>query len=284
VRRRELSRVRPGVFVDHTGEPTWLQRAWTAVLQHPGSALGGLSALRAVEGPGSPRPEDPVEIVVARRRNVRPLGGDVVVHRRTGLDQRVLWQVGPPRLRYEEAVLDVAARQPSDFAALGELARAVQSRRTTALRLSATLARRERIPRRRWLTSVLDDVADGTCSVLEHGYLRRVDRPHGLAPARRQVVDRLGSGVVHRDVLYACGLVVELDGRLFHDTARQRDRDFDRDLDAAAAGKDTVRLSWGQVFDRSCWTAGRLALVLADRGWDGHVRACGPTCCLTHLA
>ena len=28
VRRREWMRVLPGVNVDHTGEPTWLQRAW----------------------------------------------------------------------------------------------------------------------------------------------------------------------------------------------------------------------------------------------------------------
>lgn len=28
VRRRDLARVLPGVFVDHTGPPSWSQRAW----------------------------------------------------------------------------------------------------------------------------------------------------------------------------------------------------------------------------------------------------------------
>ena len=32
LRRRELVRVHPGVFVDHTGSLTWLQRAWVGVL------------------------------------------------------------------------------------------------------------------------------------------------------------------------------------------------------------------------------------------------------------
>jgi hypothetical protein len=88
----------------------------------------------------------------------------------------------------------------------------------------------------------------------------------------------MGPGTVYRDVLYAGGLVVELDGRLFHDTAAQRDLDFDRDLVAAVQGKDTVRLTYGQVFDRPCWTAGHLVVLLTSHGWRGSVRPCGPSC------
>jgi very-short-patch-repair endonuclease len=156
----------------------------------------------------------------------------------------------------------------------------VQSRRTTASRLLEALARRERISRRAWLEAVLDDVATGTCSVLEHGYLHRVERAHGLSAARRQVRDRLGAGTVYRDVLYAPGVIVELDGRLFHDTTTQRDRDFDRDLDTAADGLTTVRVSWGQVFDRPCWTTARIERVLIRSGWSGRARPCGPQCSL----
>ena len=32
IRRREWVRLQDGVYVDHTGEPTWLQRAWGGVL------------------------------------------------------------------------------------------------------------------------------------------------------------------------------------------------------------------------------------------------------------
>jgi hypothetical protein len=134
------------------------------------------------------------------------------------------------------------------------------------------------------MDAVLTDVAAGTCSVLEHGYLQRVERAHALSGARRQVRDRLGAGSVYRDVLYRGGVVVELDGRLFHDTTTQRDRDFDRDLDAAADGLRTVRVSWGQVFDRPCWTTGRIERVLRRAGWAGQARACGPACSLRRVA
>ncbi len=277
VRRRELAPLHAGVYVDHTGTPTFLQRCWGAVLLLWPAALAGETAMRAAEGPGSRRSHDVVHVAVHRDRRVRDRDR-ITVLRTDRLDDQVLWNVGPPRLRYEEAALDVAARAPSEFAALESLSRAVQSRRTTAERMLVAARGRTRLPRRDWIESVLADVADGTCSVLEHGYLHRVERAHGLGHARRQVVDRLGAGSVYRDVIYPCGLVVELDGRLFHDTTRQRDKDFDRDLDAAAEGASTVRLSYGQVVDRPCWTALRVARVLTLHGWRGRPGPCGPRC------
>jgi hypothetical protein len=71
---------------------------------------------------------------------------------------------------------------------------------------------------------------------------------------------------------------VELDGRLFHDSAAQRDRDIDRDLDAAVHGRTTIRLGYGQVFDRPCVTARRLAVLLHQRGWRGSATPCGSDC------
>ena len=283
VRRRELVTLHPGVYVNHTGEPTWLQQAWAAVLLCWPAALAGESALRAAEGPGSSRRVRPVEVAVAEERHLRRPPGVSLV-RTPHLETRAQWHLGPPRIRYEEAALDVAAAARSDFAALGELSRAVQGRRTTAGRLLAALEGRQRIARRDWMSGVLQDVAAGACSVLEHGYLHRVERRHGLAPARRQVRDRLGAGVIFRDVEYDVGLVVELDGRLFHDTPTQRDADLDRDLVTAVGGKDSVRLSYGQVFDRSCWTAVHVALLLQTRGWPGAVRACSPRCTARALA
>jgi len=277
VRRKELVRIHSGVYVDHTGDPTWPQQAWAAVLLLWPAALAGESALRVSEGPGSSRRTRPLEVAVAEGRHLRERPG-VKLTRMPHLDQRVQWHLGPPRIRYEEAVLDVAAAARSDFGALGELSRAVQGRRTTAARLLGSLEGRQRIARRDWISGVLRDVAAGACSVLEHGYLHQVERRHGLAPARRQVRDRVGAGVVYRDVEYHLGLVVELDGRLFHDTTTQRDADLDRDLVTAVAGKDSVRLSYGQVFDRPCWTAAHIGSLLQDRGWRGAPQPCSSHC------
>jgi len=125
---------------------------------------------------------------------------------------------------------------------------------------------------------VLRDLDSGACSVLEQGYLRLVERPHALPTAGRQVSTRSDRGRDYRDVAYACGLVVELDGHLFHSSASQRDVDLDRDLDAAVAGAAAVRLGWGQVFDRGCRTAGKLGSLLVARGWADRPVPCGDGC------
>lgn len=279
VRRRELTRVHPGVYVDHTGPPSWVQRAWAAVLFSWPAALSHESALRAVHGPGR-RDDDccVLHVAVDRSRHVVAPPG-VRLHRVAHLDERVQWNTGPPRVRLEHAVLDVAGAAPTDLRAIAALADACGSRRSTAARLRATLDERRWQPRRAWLTDVLDDVAAGTCSVLEHGYLDLVERPHGLPIGERQASHRHAGSLTFRDVEYAAaGVVVELDGRLFHDSTTRRDQDMDRDLDAAAGdGALTLRLSWGQVFDRACRTADRVGAVLRRRGWDGQVRRC-PDC------
>lgn len=276
IRRRCLTVVHPGVYVSHTGPLTWLQRAWAAVLALEPAALSHSSALRAADGPGRRGDDSRIHVAVDRSRNVVAPAG-VNLHRMSSLNDRVQWNCSPPRVRIEEALLDRAAEAATDFAAIEVLADGVQSRRTTAARLSVALSGRARITRRDFLEGVLADIAEGTCSVLEHGYLTRVERPHGLAVSRRQV-RASARGPVYRDVEYrAQGLVVELDGRLFHDSASARDSDLDRDLDAAVDRLFTVRIGWGQVFDRPCATAHRIGKLLRARGWPGVVSLC-PSC------
>lgn len=284
VRRRELTQIHPGVFVGHTGEPTWTQRAWAGVLhcqRVPGapdpesSALHGLSALVAFEGVAG-RPTHPIEVAIADNRKVRAPTG-VTVRRSSATLARVQWQLGPPRVRYEDAVVEVAARQQTMVDLVAVVANAVGSRRTTTARLRASLERRTRTAQRDLVAAVVDDVATGACSALEHGYLHRVERAHGLPRAARQTRGASRTSVTYRDADYG-GLVVELDGRAWHDSVAQRDRDADRDLVAVATGSATVRLTWGQVFDRSCWTAGQIARLLGARP-----RRCAPRCTVLDL-
>jgi len=280
LRRREWVRVLPGVYLDHTGEPTWLQQGWAGVLHCWPAALSHGSALRAAAGPGWRRHDDsqPIEIAVASWRNRVQVPG-YRIRRLHDFDVRVLWNLGPPRVRLEEAAIDVAAEQPNEFAAISVLADVCQSRRTTAARMLEALDRRQRLRRSKWLAAVLADIAAGTCSVLEHGYLVRVERAHGLPSPRRQRLGTSGRGSLFRDVEYRrYGMIVELDGRLFHNSAGQRDRDLDRDLDASIAGRSTIRLGWGQVYDRPCRTAQRLGTLLGLQGWTGSARSCGPDC------
>lgn len=81
-----------------------------------------------------------------------------------------------------------------------------------------------------------------------------------------------------RDVLHKLyGVIVELDGRLFHGSAEQRDADMDRDLDAVLDGQVSLRLGWGQCSSRPCHTAAKTAKVLQAKGW-GSPKRCGPGC------
>lgn len=277
VRRRELTPVHRGVYVDHTGPLTWEQRAWAAVLFAWPAALCDVSALRAFEGVPSTRNEDQLHVAVDRSRTVVAPPG-VVVHCRVDLDAQVAWHLGPPRLRYEEAVVDVAARQVRRLDAVAVLADAVGSRRTTATRLVSAIASRGRMRRRAWLLDVLRDIDTGTWSVLEHGYLTRVERPHRLPTGFRQVRHVGASGARYHDVELPGLAVIELDGRRFHSGSRQRDRDLERDLDTAVEATPTLRLGYGQVFDRPCQTARKVGAVLGHLGWEGVVASCGTGC------
>ncbi len=263
------------MYVDHTGPPTWQQRAWAAVLFAAPAALSAQSALRAANGPGHRHHDDTgaIHIAVDHSRTVVTPSG-VVARRFVALEARVQWNLTPPRMRIEEAVVDVAAEAVDDYSAIAVLADAVQSRRTTAERLSTALGRRHRVSRRTFLEDVLRDVGAGACSALEHAYLTRVERPHGLPTGLRQV-KASSRGPVYRDVHYS-GLcfLVELDGRLDHTRVRDRDRDLERDLDAALDGLLTVRLGWGQAVGRPCETAKKVARVLQRRGWTGSPRRC----------
>jgi hypothetical protein len=281
IRREKLNVVTPGIYVDHTGELTWTQEAWAAVLAVWPAALTHRSALRADDGPGRRGRDGVLHVAIDRDRSPAPPPG-VRLHRMAGFEDKVRWNVCPPRVRIEHAVLDVAAESHDELESLSVLADAVQARRTTAARLLTTVDQRQRLARRRFLRDVLADIDAGTCSVLEHGYLNRVERPHGLPRAARQV-SASSRGPIFRDVSYRrWGTHVELDGRLFHDSPRARDADLERDLDAAVAGGIDVRLGWGQVFRRSCSTAHKMGLLLNRRGWVGSTIPC-PQCAATSM-
>ncbi|MCR1781232.1 hypothetical protein KVF89_01675 [Nocardioides carbamazepini] len=284
IRRREWVAVHLGVYVDHTGPLTWRQRAWAAVLLHWPAALDGWSAIRAHEGPGRWRFDEraPIELMVPHDRRLTPTPG-IRVRRSRRFAAATQPHLSPPRRHYDDVVIELADRARDELAAIAVLADACGARRTTAARLRDRATTMARLTRRSWIAAVLDDIAEGNCSVLEHAFLVRVERPHGLPRGLRQVPDRDRRGRrLFRDVVYAgrdphWRQVVELDGRLGHETAAERDRDLERDLEAALDGADTIRLGYGQVVGRPCRTAAMVGRLLRLRGWQGTATTC-PHC------
>jgi hypothetical protein len=132
LRRRQLSIVHPGVYVDHPGPLSWDQQAWAAVLYYWPAALARESALP------NPRADGPIHVAVAMARTVTPVAG-VLPHRATAFQERVNWVKRPPRVAIEHAVIEVAAAQRDVTAQFGVLADTCQTRETTAARIAAAL-------------------------------------------------------------------------------------------------------------------------------------------------
>lgn len=293
VRRRlrggDWIRKYPGVYLTHTGPASWMQRAWLGVLGAAPAVLCHRSAVAAAGGTvdGIRFDDGPIHVAVDVHRNLSehpkpPDDERVVVHYVANLQGQALWDTHPPRIRPEYAVLDVAGRARTDHRAIARLAESVQAGITTAARLLEVLEARHNYRRQHFLAAVLADIRDGTHSVLEHRYLTDVERAHGLPTAARQARTTVGRKG-RRDADYQeFGVIVELDGRLGHDDATARDRDLERDLDAlVGAAKVTARIGSGQVFDRACVTAEKVARLLAKGGWTGTPTRCSRKCPLT---
>lgn len=160
--------------------------------------------------------------------------------------------------------------------AFGELTQACYRRPALPEAILDAVRARPRLAKRRLLEELVADLRDGACSVLERGYLHHVERAHGLPCGSRQVVSEASGHRTAIDVRYDdFGVVVELQGRAFHDTAAAYDADADRDLaEAAAAAAHTLRVTYGQVFRTPCQSAAWIATVLHRGGWDGRLGRC----------
>ncbi|OIJ23757.1 hypothetical protein UG56_026395 [Nocardioides luteus] len=274
LRRNELRRVHPRVYADHTGPLTWTQRAWAAVLYAEPAFLCWTS----LEQPRGRDLNDPIHVAIDKSRRVRPQEG-LVIHRLAALAPRTYGGT-PPRLNVEDNALLIAHEARNEIDAIAAMAQVASRTYVTAHSLRAALGRYPSLRRRRLVAGIIDDLEAGTHSVLEHGYLTKVERPHGLPAGKRQAPRTGPGGNQFRDVEYLeYALVVELDGALGHEGWRDQARDADRDLDdLASAGSVTARLRWHQVFDTPCRTAARVGRILARHGWTGSLSTCGDRC------
>jgi hypothetical protein len=122
LRRREWARVHPGVYVEHTGPLTWLQRAWAAVLFYAPAALAGPSALRAAKLRGHGQGDtEPIRVCVDSSRTVRSRPG-ITVERIGGWEARTQENLSPPRQRLEHALVSAASAEADEDAAVAKLA------------------------------------------------------------------------------------------------------------------------------------------------------------------
>jgi hypothetical protein len=275
--RGRWQRLHAGVYATYSGPLARQSLLWGAILgARPGAVLCHETAAE-LHGLLEPGKDNAIHVMVSRGRPVAPMTG-VVVHysKRAQIARHPALE--PPRTRLEETVLDLAEAERTATGAVSWILSACASRRTKPGLLLDAMAARPRMRRRTLLLATLSDARIGVHSILEHGYLYRVERPHGLPAGSRQRRTRSGGTARYEDVRYEeYGVIVELDGQAAHPDG-ERWRDARRDNASAATGLITLRYTYADVVDRPCRIAGEVARALRSRGYTGGIRRCGPSC------
>lgn len=215
------------------------------------ASVGGevaFSHTTALEFRGLPVPEPSILHVTAyQSRHPRGVAGELVVHRTLRPLEAVLVD-GVPCVRVESALVESwpLASGPEQRAPLIE---AYRRRLISRPRLERAAQAAWWVKGVRDLRQLVSMVLAGCESELElWGYLGVFAVP-GLDDADRQRVVRIGSRVYRLDMAYDEEMLnVELDGRAFHASPSQWERDIARDLVLAKLGWQTIRLPHARLF------------------------------------
>lgn len=268
------------VYATFSGPPPRMALLWGAVLRAgTGAALSHATAAEVDQL--SDRPSDVISssrrVSIPREsRNMRE--PRIVVHYSGRADAARHPARTPPRTRIEETTLDLAQTSRDVGEALSWVIRACARRLTTTELLLSAIAVRPKLRWRSELVDALDDVGEGVHSKLEWRYVRGVERPHGLPPAKRQAPSKTVGRKRYFDNHYEhFHVVVEVDGQAAH-PVETRWSDIHRDNISATAGIITLRYSWADVTMYPCRGAAEIAAVLRSRGWTGRLRPCSPDC------
>ncbi|HLM90279.1 MAG TPA: hypothetical protein VK284_14885 [Streptosporangiaceae bacterium] len=279
VRSGRWQRLQRGVYATFSGEPVRETVLWAALLRAGPDAV--LSHQTAAERHGlidEPSSLITITVPAAKHPGRRARIPGVVIHRSDAILRTRHPAMLPPCTRVEDTVLDLIEVAPTFDDAYTWICRAIGRRRTTAERIRAAMAGRKKMRWRREIALALGDAEAGALSVLEYRYVHRVERPHGLPVARRQVRIRQGTGNKYLDNLYEeYGVCAELDGTAAH-PADEQWRDKRRDNVNAVGGLVTLRFGLLDLGDRRCETAAAVAGLLRRHGWTGSSRACGRGC------
>ena len=273
---RRWSRWYEGVYLTTPGRDDAYARAMAALLATLSGAAAADAALcghSAAHLWGLERRAPAViELVVPHHRFVvAPPGARVRRSRRWEdlVDDRAY----PWRTTVAATVLDVGDGSTATDA-LALAAKAVQLELVTTVSLSEELGRRRGHRHGPLLRSALLDVEAGGQSAAELLYIRDVERAHGLPTATRQQASDVTRRRYHDNVYEPFGVIVEVDGRLGHETWGDRVRDGLRDRQLLATRRVTARVFWVDVAVRPCTTALELGRILRGGGWAGAARAC----------
>jgi very-short-patch-repair endonuclease len=257
---RSWQRLLPGIYLLHTGEPTWEQKAWGGVLL--AGERGALTSWSGLVLWELAEQGDDVHVALPHDRRIAPPtfsvgGGAVVLHRTTrSLEHRR----SLPTLPVERCVVDAClGARLQDVRALAS--KAVQGGATTVERLAAEL---EHAPQRGSgnLRAVLSEVGEGARSAPEATLARALRR--ASLPSYRLNADIRDGGVLlgRGDVVFeGLKLVVEVDGERWHLSADRWTADVERHTRLEAAGWTVLRYPASRVLRDAGGVVAEIAAV-----------------------
>jgi hypothetical protein len=267
VRNGRLHRLHHGVYAVGHAAPTLHGRFLAAVLAcGEGAVLSHRSAV-ALWGL-MPWDERHPEVTVAGTAPRRRPG--IRIHRSTTLDRRdVTRHEGIPVTAPARAILDVAGDLPPR--AVRRLLREGQAqRRVNPRQVDDVLARGGRRPGAPVLRAALAEGPTPTRSELEDAVLglivgAGIERPKINAPLRLD-----GRRVVPDFLWTDRRLVVEADGRRWHETPAARRDDAERQAVLEAHGYRVLRVSWQQAIGQPDQTLARIHAAMERPGQQRH--------------
>jgi hypothetical protein len=267
------------VVVLATGELTWRQRMWVAVLHAgPASALADLTGAQAEGLTGFesstlhvvvPHGSDGTDLVDRRA------GVTVRVRQSRRLDEaRVHPAHMPRRLRLPEAIVGAAAAAPSDDRARLLLVAPVQQRLLVPHDLRDAIDDRIRVRRRNLMLECVDDIEGGAHSLPEADWTRAIRRYRLPEPTRQRKVQR-ADGTWYLDADFEEFLVgVEINGSQ-HLVAGALVLDDHRRNVLGTGGRLVITIASRVVRHRRGQAVVATAAALLSRGWspEPHVLA-----------
>jgi hypothetical protein len=248
--------------------PTWESLLWSGLLRGGAGAVAGAEAATHLNGITRREPGHIVIWLPRTSRRVRFAFEGWSIEYRVG-DRPAVGK--PPRLPPAASLVDYARDATED-----ELIHAVATGISRGLLSPDEVIRAfvepARVRHRAAVLLLTSTAGEGIESILEWRYLWHVERAHRLPAMVRQ--DRRLAGARFDGTYPDHGLVVELDGREFHDTAQDRLRDNRTMLNL---GWTTLRYGWSDVLNEPCRVANEVGFALQQRGWEGRAVTC-PRC------
>lgn len=290
LRAKTLTRVRRGVYspgplparAKHlvsggNPDPAYLARTRAALMSLGETAMAGGRTAAALWGFDMYVEPTAIEVVVSRSRSSES-PADVAIRRvRNAVPAKVSFlSLAPVRvLTPVMTVLDCTFTRPLREAVVIADS-ALRSGRVSLDELERVVAGLNHHPRASRLRRMLDLVDPVSGSVLE-SLLRLLLRQHGLEPESQvNLTDSEGRFIGRVDFLFReARLVIECDGRRWHDPDDARERDRVRDNDLERGAWRLLRLTWGEIVHQPDLVLAMVRDCLAP--WPGAGSMCRAT-------